>query len=1351
MRSILLATLLVLMLFNPIYSAQLSSFMEKHTKATGDLQTHAFAGDALLEYIPITRKDTANRLYSRGMTLPFEMKVFIDDRYAYYDYTLMKDFISDMENLFGFTVVSADRDGISYYNFSYISQYDFFILPNPQYGNLTMEEQAAVRSFINRTRGFAIITGYSNYSDRLNNHTLNNITEPFGVKFLWGQTTDPTDNDGADYYPRVHVWTNTTAAKLVSGNGTYVVEMGSSTSLNITRSYLNGTWEYIYVMGVGDDDTEFNSEPCDGNVIYVAGIENPVNGCALITSGSGFFDYRYGYNDVNSKDFLLDSIRAAMNRDLAIISYDIPTGILTTGEIVYINISVKNYKNVATNDVYVGVEFYGALQLLNDSNSYYVGTMNSGDIVNVTFAFKVVGTSNVVMELKTWSNDDRSIFGYQIRGSFSTIGLEVHAYFSNNYIVLQNFNDTVLYVNVTNPTSDVNATNVSITVTPHSYYGNITTTNASWSYTIPLLENGTSKIVKWFVEAADFISGENVIFTIDVSSDNVGYATDKANLFVASEKLVIFDNYHTSYYNASKMFTLIDMANYIYNYNVYILNSTLDANILGNTSLLIIPDIEENFTAEELVAIGNYLNSGGHLFIMGACHVNPAPFFPDWQQASYNNITGRFGIVWNMGEAKDDVNYVFGRNWRINLTRGAFGMGFIAKNITFDISYALYLGGTYLNVSSYAEVIIHGNPGSTYAVDPDNNNVGLGAESINLVAGFYNESSGTKIIATGSSKMFYDGWPYPLNYENGNLLRKILLWFRYYPDTSPPTVTITSPINGSYIPITTLINWTGVDDASVYSYRLYINGSLYARYPWYIDYANITLPGEGDWEITLLASDWAGNNATTTIIVHVDETSPTVDIISPSNDSWFNTPTINIEWDYMEENFDHTEIIVNGTSIQNITDPTVTSLTIDLDEGYWVIEVVVEDVVGNRGEDFVCIYVDLTPPSIVIVSPENDSWVSNLTVVWNVSDNYAIEKLEVYINGTLNQTISGIASNVTLYLSDGSYIIEIVAYDKAGNSDSDYVVVNIDSTPPEVAILYPENGSVLGTETINVTWSYVETEFNRTEIYLNGTRLVVITDPTVTSYSITNLTEGYWVIKVAVYDSIGNVGRAEIIIYVDLTPPSITILSPANDSWLNMPQITVVWTVTDEYGVESIKVYVNGHLNTSLTGDATNVTLTLKDGLFIINISVYDYAGNSATDTIYIHIDTVPPTVEITSPANGSTYSVGEDITITWNASDNYMLKSVKLYINGELKYETTGSGSYMFKPEEPGDYVISVVTMDYAGNTDASVVTIVVTTTTTTAAGVQNWVYATIGLGVAAVIITTILVLLRKKKPVEE
>jgi len=1116
-----------------------------------------------------------------SMTLPFEMNVFIDDRYAYVDYQKMTSLINDLETIYGFTIVSAKRDGISSYNFSYLSQFDLFALPNPSYGNLSAEEIQAIIDYINNTKGVAMIMGDK---DRyINIDTLNNITSPFGVEFLYGNVTDETNYNYSYENPIAHVWANTLMAKRLGNNGTYQIKMGTSTSLNVSNSSLNGTKVWINVLAIGDDDTKFNNTIWGNNVTYLIHIA-PVKGKggAIISGATSLIRDQYWYPMYNNRDFILRCVNSSLERDLIIVSYDVPKEGVVYGEVVYINMTIKNNESYDITDIHAGIEFTGAVELLNASNYVNISLLGPGETYNVTFALRAAGASTVVLELKTWS-DNTTIVGYQIRETFETIQLLVDSSMNPEYVVLTDYNEAILIINVTNPSSTQNATNVNITITPTPTYGTITTTNTTWYYNISVLENGTSKIVKWILQASGFTRGDTVYITINVTSDNFGTTTSRTKLLVFTEKFVIFDNYHTGYFSATKMSGLISMANTIFNYNVYLCNTTLDSNLLGNATLLIIPDIETNFTESEFGLIKDYLDNGGGLLIMGNIQTDGYTYFPDWQMDAYNNITGRFGIQWNMGEAMDDTNNFMGKPWQINLTSSAFGTGPIATSLLHGSSYVLYISGTFLNISDGAEVILHGNPGTTYAVDPDGNNLNLSAEDIILMAGLYNETTGTKIIAIGSSKIFYDGWPYPLNYENNILLRRTLQWFRYYPDTVAPSISITSPADGEWFTTSTVtIFWTGSDDNYLEYYEVYKNNSLVAHLDASVNSIDLTL-ADGHWIVTVKGIDWAGNEASDSITIHVDTTSPQVSITSPSNDTWVNT--------------------------------------------------------------------------------------SHVTIEWTASDATGLSKVEVYVDGQLNQTLSPTATSVTVNLSDGTHVI-----------------------------------------------------------------------------------------KVVVYDNVDNTAEDEIYVHVDTAPPVISITSPANGTWFNTGTVTIVWSITEE-NLDRVEVYVDGSLVSTVSPGRNNVTLPLTDGLRIIEVRAYDKAGNVDSDTVGVYVDTTSPQVSITSPSDGEKFVVGSNVTIEWNISDNLGVATVRLYINGTLKYECNGSGTYTITFSETGHYVITVEAVDNAGNTAMDSITIEITekttappptttpTTTTPAPAVGLLTLAAVAIVGVGVLIAVAILVLRKKR----
>ena len=67
-------------------------------------------------------------------------------------------------------------------------------------------------------------------------------------------------------------------------------------------------------------------------------------------------------------------------------------------------------------------------------------------------------------------------------------------------------------------------------------------------------------------------------------------------------------------------------------------------------------------------------------------------------------------------------------------------------------------------------------------------------------------------------------------------------------------------------------------------------------------------------------------------------------------------------------------------------------------------------------------------------------------------------------------------------------------------------------------------------------------------------------------------------------------------------------------------------------------------------------------------------AGESSAAASRKRRDTIPPTVAITSPANGASYTVGASVTVTVSASDNVGLVKTELYVDGVLTATDTAS-----------------------------------------------------------------------------
>lgn len=164
-----------------------------------------------------------------------------------------------------------------------------------------------------------------------------------------------------------------------------------------------------------------------------------------------------------------------------------------------------------------------------------------------------------------------------------------------------------------------------------------------------------------------------------------------------------------------------------------------------------------------------------------------------------------------------------------------------------------------------------------------------------------------------------------------------------------------------------------------------------------------------------------------------------------------------------------------------------------------------------------------------------------------------------------------------------------------------------------------------------------------------------ITAPGATSY---NQSGGYYNVTIEATNTAGTVGTADAgtlddlkLVVKERVAPVITILSPSSGAYVTNSKHPVVFTVTDETGgsgidLSSLVVTLDGTAvasSTIVTTAVTNgysVTYTpasaLNDGAHTIVVNVSDNDGNAATQkSTAFTVDTVPPTLNLTSPADG--------------------------------------------------------------------------------------------------------------------
>lgn len=184
---------------------------------------------------------------------------------------------------------------------------------------------------------------------------------------------------------------------------------------------------------------------------------------------------------------------------------------------------------------------------------------------------------------------------------------------------------------------------------------------------------------------------------------------------------------------------------------------------------------------------------------------------------------------------------------------------------------------------------------------------------------------------------------------------------------------------------------------------------------------------------------------------------------------------------------------------------------------------------------------DTEPPFVMITSPSDGSTVSGkISITLSASDNVAVSKVDLYINGILYASDNTEPYNFlwdSSLNSDGVYYLEAVAVDSSGNiGNSNTVMLSVsnpkDTTAPEVYITSPIDGSYVTTnQKINVTASD-DTGVSKIELYIDGVLKSSVNGNSLSfSWNTRKITKGIHTISAKAYDLSGNIKTKSINVY----------------------------------------------------------------------------------------------------------------------------------------------------------------------------------------------------------------------------
>jgi hypothetical protein len=255
-----------------------------------------------------------------------------------------------------------------------------------------------------------------------------------------------------------------------------------------------------------------------------------------------------------------------------------------------------------------------------------------------------------------------------------------------------------------------------------------------------------------------------------------------------------------------------------------------------------------------------------------------------------------------------------------------------------------------------------------------------------------------------------------------------------------------------------------------------------------------------------------------------------------------------------------------------------------------------------------------------------------------------------------------------------------------------------DTTPPVLVISALPDGSFTNNPTFSMNGT-VKDNIGVQSLVISGATVTVQSDHSFT-YALV-LSTGTNTITTVATDLAGSQATDTRIITLDQTAPSLTITTPADNSYTNQATNTLAGTV--EAGATLVRSLNSGPTVTIVYSGATYTeSLNLASGTNTINVTAGDPAGNTNTLHRTITFDNASPSLAIEQPPH-DTISSSATITISGTVSD---LTAVSLLVTcptasvGVVSTPTPTTWSVVLTNLQQGTNSITVTAADQAGNT---------------------------------------------------
>ena len=303
-------------------------------------------------------------------------------------------------------------------------------------------------------------------------------------------------------------------------------------------------------------------------------------------------------------------------------------------------------------------------------------------------------------------------------------------------------------------------------------------------------------------------------------------------------------------------------------------------------------------------------------------------------------------------------------------------------------------------------------------------------------------------------------------------------------------------------------------------------------------------------------------------------------------------------------------------------------------------------------------------------------------------------------------------------VSQATYTESMAVFDQFSAGAATPSGTILPNLPPTVTLVTPLNGATfMAPANITLTALAVDPEgrLANVKFYANDA-LIGSTSTVPQTFTWSSVAAGSYTLKAVATDADGGTTTsAPVSITVQGAsnePPTVALTAPANGATFTAPAtITVTASASDpENRLARVDFYRGSTQLGSATASPYAFTWSaVAAGSYTLTAVATDADGGTTTSApVSVTVQAPPnqpPTVALTAPANGATFTAPATITVTASASDpENRLARVDFYSGSTLVGSDTGSPySFVWSSVPAGSYTLTAVAVDADGATAAS------------------------------------------------